>query len=73
MEKDRRVDALGLDVAVALAERDAAVRLRELRAGEALAVLMDREGLSVSEVVERCAVEGLTTREVARLRRVADA
>lgn len=65
-ERERRLSRLGEDVAVALAERDAAA----LRAGERLHELMG-EGLSTRQALEWCCVDGLTTREAQRLARAA--
>ena len=70
--KEKRWDALGVDVAVALAERDELVAACEARAAAALVKLTDIEGLSLPEAVERCAVPELTVREATRLRQLAN-
>ena len=53
----------------ALGERNGAVQGAERRAGEALRTMTDDEGLSVREAVEWCG-NGLTLREITRLRRL---
>jgi len=70
--RDRRLEGLAVDVAVALRERDAAVAEAEHRAGEALRTLTLGEGLTLREAVGWCGPE-LTLREASRLRRLADA
>jgi hypothetical protein len=62
---------LAVEVLTALGERDGAVRDAELRAGGALLAMTEDEGLSGREAVKWCG-SGLTTREVTRLRRLAD-
>ena len=57
-------------VMVAVRERDAAVAEADRRAGQALCHMTEDEGLSVRETVECCGGE-LTTREVTRLRHLA--
>lgn len=69
-ERERRVIDLAERVMVAIGERDAAVAETEKRAGEALRVLTEREGLSLGEAVEWCG-ETITVREATRLRRLA--
>jgi len=69
-EQERRRSALAVAVVQALAERDAAVVACEQRAGAALAGLTGAEGLAVAEVKAWCGGD-LSSREVARLRRVA--
>ena len=70
-ERAQRVKVLVVDVLVAVKERDAAVGSAEARAGDALDRMVQRERLTVREVVEWCADGALTSREVARLRAVA--
>ena len=69
-EQERRRSGLAVSVVTALAERDAAVAVYELRAGEALLSLTDEEGMSVPEAVEWCG-ERVSVREVTRLRKLA--
>lgn len=64
-ERDKRLEALAVDVLTALAERQASIEECERRAGHALRVLTDREGLSVSEAADWCGE--LTAREARRL------
>ncbi|QKE85107.1 hypothetical protein [Arthrobacter sp. NEB 688] len=67
--KDARCSRLGVEVAVALRERDTWVAQCEQRAAAALAALTDGEGLSVAEALRWCG--GLLSGpEVARLRRL---
>lgn len=66
--KDDRCSALGVEVVVALRERDAWVAECEQRAGQALAKLVDGEGLTTTEAVRWCAGE-VSVPEAARLRR----
>lgn len=65
-ERDKRIEALAVDVLTALEERKAAIVECEGRAGQALRALTEREGLSVSQAAEWCA-GALTTREVKSL------
>lgn len=68
--KDARCSRLGVEVAVALRERDAAVATAEARAAVALAGLTEAEGLSLTEALRWCG--GLLSgAEAARLRRAA--
>jgi len=53
-DRERRLDALAVEVLTALGERDGAVRDAELRAGGALLAMTDDQGLSVREAVEWC-------------------
>lgn len=57
-------------VMVALAERDGSVSITEARAGRALRQWTDAEGQTIAEFVAWCG-GALTTREAARLRRLA--
>lgn len=66
-EKERRLARWGEAVAVALAERDAAVAECEERAGRALRSLTAKEGLKTLEALAWCGSERLTGREVHRL------
>lgn len=70
VEKEKRLGARGVEVVVALCERDEAVRRCEERAGEALRVMTDEEGLSLDAALEWCG-DGLSRREAARLRALA--
>lgn len=65
-ERDKRVEALAVDVLTALEERKAAIAECERRAGRALRHLTEREGLSLRDAVEWCG-SGLTAREVKHL------
>jgi hypothetical protein len=60
---------LAVDVLVAFSERDAAIQSAERRAGLAFAVMTDREGLSLREIVEWCGGE-ITLRDATRMRRL---
>ena len=68
-ERDKRMEALVVDVLTALEERKSAIADCEGRAGLALQKLTEDEGLSVRQAVEWCG-GGLTNREVARLIRI---
>lgn len=68
--KEKRVARLVVTLLTELGARDAAVREFEQRAGVALDALVTGEGLSMREVVARCAGV-LTSRDVARLRAIA--
>ena len=72
LERDRRCAALGVQVVAALRERDALVQRYERQAGEALRALVVDEGVGAAEATQWCA-GSVTTREVARLRRLAEA
>ncbi len=67
--KDDRCSALGVEVVVALQERDAWVAECEQRAGEALVKLVDSEGLTTTEAVRWCGGQ-VSLPEAARLRRL---
>src|ERR1035437_1548964 len=69
--REKRVGGLAVRVLVAVGERDAAVIDAERRAGEALRVMTEDEGLSVREAVEWCGDE-ITTRDMTRLRRLVE-
>ena len=71
LDRDRRCAALGVLVVAALRERDELVRRCEREAGRALCRLVVDEGVGVAEATQWCA-GSVTTREVARLRRVAE-
>ena len=71
-ERDRRIEALAVRVLAAVRERDAAVVEAECRAGQALREMTHIEGLSIREAVQWCG-DGLTAREAARIRRLAEA
>jgi hypothetical protein len=51
-DRERRLEALAVEVLTALGERAGAVQDTELRAGGALLAMTDEEGLSVREAVE---------------------
>jgi hypothetical protein len=70
-EREKRLEAMALDVLVAVRERDAAVSEAERRAGAALRRMTDEEGLSLREALSWCGEE-IGTREATRLRRVVD-
>ncbi|MDN5797887.1 MAG: hypothetical protein L0H79_19375 [Intrasporangium sp.] len=70
-ERDKRIEALAVDVLTALEERKAAIADCERRAGLAVRKLTEEERLAVGEVVQWCG-EVLTNREVRRLARLAD-
>ena len=70
-QREQRVEALVVEVLVAVREQDAAIASAEARAGAALDQIVQQERLTVREVVDWCADEALSTREVARLRAVA--
>ena len=61
-ERDRRIDALAVEVLVALGERDAAER----RAGELLQIMVDREQLSLRQAVAWLG-DPITVRSATRL------
>lgn len=67
--KDERCSRLGVEVAMALRERDAWVAECEQRAGRALVALTGEEGLSSAEALRWCA-GSVTGPEAARLRRL---
>ena len=69
-EAERRCSALGIDVAVALTERDAAVDRLERAAGAALVKLTRDEGLTLSSACEWA--DNLPTVEAKRLLRLVD-
>lgn len=66
-KRERRLAKWGEAVAVALAERDAALSDCEQRAGRALRSLIEEEGMSTQEVLVWCGGGTLTGREVYRL------
>jgi hypothetical protein len=67
---EKRRSALGVDVVVALGERDAAVERHERAAGAALVTLTRDEGLTVTEACEWAGY--LSAAEAKRLRRLAE-
>jgi hypothetical protein len=70
-ERGKRLEALAVQVLTAVGERDAAVADTESRAGQALAMMTEAEGLSLREAVQWCGEEiGLS--EAKRLRRIGD-
>ncbi len=68
-DRERRLEALAVAVLTALGERDALIRDAEQRAGQALRIMTDGEGLSLRETVDWCG-SGLTVREITRLLRL---
>jgi hypothetical protein len=70
-DRERRLEALAVEVLTALGERAGAVQDAELRAGGALLAMTHDEGLSVREAVEWCG-NVLTLRELTRPCRLAD-
>ena len=68
-DRDRRLEALAVDVLTALGEGNALVRDTERRAGQALRTMTEDEGLSVREAVKWCG-NGITVREITRLLRL---
>lgn len=70
VEVERRRSALGVDVVVALSERDAAIARWERLAGEALVKLTRDERLTLRDACEWAG--DLTLAEAKRLRRLAD-
>ena len=68
-EMERRCSALGVDVVVALTERDAAVERSARVAGDALGALMNSEGLTIADACEWAG--DLPVAEAKRLRRLA--
>lgn len=69
--QERRCAALGVQVAAALAERDAHIAACEAQAATALRALIDDEGLPVGEAIEWCGgKERLPMPEATRLRRL---
>lgn len=69
-EAERRMSALGVDVVVALTERDAAVARLERVAGEALEKLTRDEQRTINEACEWAG--DLSVAEAKRLRRLAE-
>lgn len=70
-EREDTIAALAIEVNVALASGRAAMDKAEQTAGEALCRMIAM-GLSAGEVVDWCASD-LSTKEVGRLRRIAEA
>lgn len=70
-ERDKRIEALTVDVLTALEERKAAIADCDCRAGLTLKKLTQEEGLSVKETIDWCGGE-VTNREIARLIRTAE-
>lgn len=68
-EAEKRRSALGVDVVVALEERDAAVARYERGAGEAIVRLTEQEGVAEADLAEW--VPGVPLAEIRRLKRVA--
>ena len=70
LEAERRRCDLGVEVSVALEERDSAIARLELLAGRALLTLLREEGLTLAEVQDW--VPNMPTSEVRRLRKIAE-
>lgn len=70
--REKRLSGWGVDVAVAIAERDAAIERHEQAAGTALRHMIEQEGMTPAEAARWCG-EQVTAREAQRLmQRVAD-
>src|SRR5215207_4775248 len=69
-DRERRLEALAVAVLTALGERDALVRDAERRAGQALRMLTEDEGLSLRDAVDWCGGGGVNVREITRLLRL---
>lgn len=65
VKREKRLSGLGVDVVVALRERDAAVWRCEVQSGRALRKMLD-EGLSMREALQWCGPE-ISRREAGRL------
>lgn len=63
-DTEGRISALGVDVMVALGQRDAALELHEYRAGGALRKLIRDEGLTCADATGWCG--DLTAKEIKR-------
>lgn len=70
-QREKRLSALGVQVMVALGERDEVIARCERRAGEALQRMTDGEGLGLAEALHWCG-DGMTRREARRLRALVD-
>lgn len=68
-EREKRLARAGEKVAVELARRDAAVAEHERRAGEALQLMVQDEGLTVPDALAWCGVAGLSSRQALRMMR----
>ena len=71
VQREKRLSALGVQVMVALGERDEVVARCERRAGEALRAMTEDQGLGLAEAVQWCGA-GMTRREASRLRALVD-
>ncbi|MEP6650551.1 MAG: hypothetical protein ABJA74_11675 [Lapillicoccus sp.] len=71
VERDKRLSELGVQVMMALGERDELVARCERRAGEALRGMTQDEGLGLAEAVQWCG-ETMTRREATRMRALVD-
>lgn len=69
-DRERRLEQLAVEVLTALGERDAAIAASEQRASQALRLMVDGEGLTITDTVLWCA-EQISTREATRLRKEA--
>jgi len=67
-ERDKRIEALAVDVLTALEERKAAIADCDRRAGLALQKLTEQEGLSLRQAIDWCGAD-LTSREATTLLR----
>lgn len=68
--RDERIAKLAVAVTVALKSGRRALEDAEAEAGEALTQMIAEEGLSVTEAIEWVGESRLSSREVARLRRL---
>ncbi|HET7477118.1 MAG TPA: hypothetical protein VFJ97_13985 [Dermatophilaceae bacterium] len=71
VEREKRVSSLGLQVMLALGERDELVARCERRAGKALRGMTEGAGLGLAEAVQWCG-GSMTRQEAARLRALVD-
>lgn len=69
-QRDERIAKLAVAVTVALKSGRRALEDAEAEAGEALTQMIAEEGLSVTEAIEWVGESRLSSREVARLRRL---
>lgn len=69
-ERERRLSALGVEVVVALSERDAAIARFEQTAGEAVRTMSRELGVTLAEVPQWAA--GVSAAEARRLRALAE-
>ncbi|MHB1011060.1 MAG: hypothetical protein ACYC1E_17960 [Propionibacteriaceae bacterium] len=67
-QKEARIAELAVTIKLALGQGRRAVELAEREAGAALALMIDHEGLTVTEALEWIGDPTLTMRELGRLR-----